>query len=136
MNRHDTDWMDDAACSGMDPDVFHPIHPHGFKGDPTHAVERARARDADILAVCDRCPVMEQCRAYALRNHELEGVWGGLTEMERRRILNKRRRSGANSLLHGTYGGYRRGCECEPCRDAGLAYVNQHRWSQGDPRTA
>jgi WhiB family redox-sensing transcriptional regulator len=129
----DPAWMADARCRGMDPDVFHPVHPHGLKGDPTRAVERARALDANILAVCAQCPVIDECRDYALHNGEDIGVWGGLTEMERRRILNRQRRGGKT---HGTYTMYRNGCDCEPCRTAGLAYVRKHRWSQGDPRPA
>ncbi|NUT41231.1 MAG: WhiB family transcriptional regulator, partial [Thermoactinospora sp.] len=34
---------------------------------------------------CARCPVVDECRSYALREGETEGIWGGLTPQERRR---------------------------------------------------
>ena len=44
-------------------------------------------------AVCDVCAVRELCLEYALGYREKEGVWGGATERERRRIIRQRRRS-------------------------------------------
>ncbi len=70
-------WRGKAACKGVDPDLFYPI----------------KDSDAeDAKAVCQQCPVRVPCLEYALANNEKEGVWGGLTERERRTIL--RRRSG------------------------------------------
>ncbi|MFC7590076.1 WhiB family transcriptional regulator [Nonomuraea antimicrobica] len=42
-------------------------------------------QEARAKAVCATCQVMEECRAYALRAGESEGIWGGLTPEERRR---------------------------------------------------
>lgn len=39
---------------------------------------------AAIKAECQRCPVIEQCRAYGLEHEDVVGVWGGLTDAERR----------------------------------------------------
>lgn len=76
------DWRDKAACAapGIDPGLF--FSPDsGERGRP-----RARcaddAREAAALAVCASCPVMEQCRAWAIQTGERHGVWGGLTEGE------------------------------------------------------
>jgi WhiB family redox-sensing transcriptional regulator len=44
-------------------------------------------------AVCDQCPVREACLEHALSVREKDGVWGGCTERERRRILRQRRRA-------------------------------------------
>lgn len=66
-------WMHDAGCAGMDPDLF---HPQLGENDTT---DEARA-------VCETCPVMHQCRWWALEHRERFGMWGGLSERQRRRI--------------------------------------------------
>ena len=43
-------------------------------------------------AICVRCPVLEECREYALEVGETHGIWGGLNEMERRALLRQRAR--------------------------------------------
>ena len=63
-------WVDDAACSAEDPELFFPER-------------NSYAREAK--AVCAACPVLEACRDYALTSPVgLAGVWGGTTEQERR----------------------------------------------------
>ena len=50
--------------------------------------------DADkAKEVCALCPVQSACLEYALARREKEGVWGGCTERERRRIIRQRRRT-------------------------------------------
>lgn len=71
-------WRQRARCRGVDPEIFHP----GEEEDPSAAKE-----------ICARCPVREACLEYALAVREKHGVWGGLTERERRRVLRQRRRS-------------------------------------------
>ncbi|HET7488705.1 MAG TPA: WhiB family transcriptional regulator [Acidimicrobiales bacterium] len=71
-------WRQRAACRGVDPDVFYP-------GDDEQAEE--------AKAICGICPVREACLEYALVNRERDGVWGGATERERRRILRQRRKT-------------------------------------------
>ena len=73
-------WRKRSACRGIDPDVFYPV---------SEAEEDA----AEAKAVCAQCPVRESCLEHALANREREGVWGGTTERERRRILRQRRKS-------------------------------------------
>lgn len=70
-------WVESAACAGMDTDLFFP-----HRGDD--------CRPAKL--VCDRCPVREACLEYALVNGERHGVWGGLSERERRRARRARAR--------------------------------------------
>ena len=73
-----TTWRQRAACRGIDPDVFYP----------------ATDEEADeAKAVCDQCPVRQLCLEHALASRERDGVWGGLTERERRRLIRQRRRS-------------------------------------------
>jgi WhiB family redox-sensing transcriptional regulator len=73
-------WRKRSACRGIDPDVFYPV---------SEAEEDA----AEAKAICEECPVRESCLEHALANREREGVWGGTTERERRRILRQRRKS-------------------------------------------
>ena len=71
-------WRQRAACRGVHPDIFYPLSDE----------------DADeAKGICDSCGVRETCLEYALANREREGVWGGATERERRRMLRQRRRS-------------------------------------------
>src|SRR5262245_37709587 len=73
------DWQLQGACRGMDSGFF--FHPHGERGS-------AKAnREAMAKQVCRACPVIEQCRRHALAAHEPYGVWGGLSESERDRII-------------------------------------------------
>lgn len=72
-------WQDHAACSSEDPDLWFPI-------GADHAVSQTKR----AKRVCYRCPVMPECRTYALTHHERHGVWGGLTEREREDILRAR----------------------------------------------
>lgn len=68
------DWRHHAACRRHDPELFFPV------GDGELAAEQAeRARD-----VCRGCPVASECLDWALRTGQDYGVWGGMTEQERR----------------------------------------------------
>jgi WhiB family redox-sensing transcriptional regulator len=71
-------WRQRAACRGVDPDIFYPV-----------SDEEAE----DAKAICGPCPVRHACLEWALTNRESDGVWGGATERERRRIIRRRRRS-------------------------------------------
>lgn len=73
------DWRVEALCRQEDPSAF--FHPDGERGTArTHRQEAAKR-------ICAACPVMVECRDYALRFAEPFGIWGGLTEEERSRML-------------------------------------------------
>jgi len=78
MWEPDEEWRDDAACSGSDNDAFFPI------GEDDESA-------ADAKAVCAACPVREACLQYALSTNQTEGVWGGMTGPERRRLRRRLR---------------------------------------------
>lgn len=80
------DWRDSAACRTEDPELFHP------KGDtgPWLAVIE------DAKAVCRRCPSRASCLQWALETGQDAGIWGGLSEAERRSL--KRRAARAISV--------------------------------------
>lgn len=73
-----TPWSTRAACRGLDPLIFFPATDE----------EAGRAK-----TVCSECDVRELCLEHALGTREREGVWGGHTERERRRITRRRRRT-------------------------------------------
>ncbi|MFL6123737.1 WhiB family transcriptional regulator [Actinophytocola sp.] len=66
-----TEWMRDALCAQTDPEAFYPDE-HGSV--------------APAKAVCAVCPVLAECRAYALETGQRFGVWGGLSAHERQQI--------------------------------------------------
>ncbi|WP_078591899.1 WhiB family transcriptional regulator [Streptomyces megasporus] len=72
-------WRELAACHGEDPELFFPI---GDGDAAARQTERARA-------VCRRCPVARACRSWAVRNGEVEGIWGGTTASERRALRRR-----------------------------------------------
>ncbi|MBX3314951.1 MAG: WhiB family transcriptional regulator [Actinobacteria bacterium] len=73
-----TSWRTKAACIGLEAFTFYP----------------ETDEDADkAKEVCALCPVQSACLEYALARREKEGVWGGCTERERRRIIRQRRRT-------------------------------------------
>jgi WhiB family transcriptional regulator, redox-sensing transcriptional regulator len=74
----DASWMDAANCLGCDPELFFPA-----RGESC----------VEAKAVCFGCRVRVDCLEYALATGEKHGIWGGLSERERRRL--RRRRGGA-----------------------------------------
>ncbi len=68
------DWRHRARCRGEDPDTLF--------------VQGAQQRD--VREVCTACPVRTECLAHALDNRIRFGVWGGMTERERRALLKRR----------------------------------------------
>jgi len=76
-------WQDDANCLGVDPDLFFP--------------ERG-ASTREAKEVCRGCVVRMDCLEFALASGEKFGIWGGLSERERRRLRRQRsRRVGASA---------------------------------------
>lgn len=97
-NRRAADWRDDAACREEDPETWFPI---GTTGEALLQIEEAKA-------VCRRCPVMEACGEWALTTRQDAGVWGGMSEAERRSIRKRRGRAPRPLAPCGTDAAYRR----------------------------
>lgn len=76
------EWQYDGLCREVDPEDF--FSPEAERGTP-----KARREEA-AKALCARCPVIEQCREHALTVQEPYGVWGGMSEADRREILEHR----------------------------------------------
>jgi WhiB family redox-sensing transcriptional regulator len=80
-------WYAQAACRGRDPNLWHAAEDAGKS-----SIAGQRKAHAEALAVCDSCPVVDDCLQYALAQPERHGVWGGLVPAERRRLLRPRPR--------------------------------------------
>lgn len=70
------EWVERAICSRTDPDLFTSTSPS--------AINKAKA-------ICQRCPVIEECLDHAIANKERSGVWGGKSPSELRSIIAKKR---------------------------------------------
>jgi WhiB family redox-sensing transcriptional regulator len=82
------DWRHRAACRDVDPELFFPI---GNTGPALVQIEEAKQ-------VCRRCPVTDACLRWALASGQDAGVWGALSEDERRAL--KRRNARARARAH------------------------------------
>jgi WhiB family redox-sensing transcriptional regulator len=82
------DWRHRAACRDEDPELFFPV---GTSGPALTQVAAAKA-------VCHRCPVASDCLAWALATGQDAGVWGGMSEEERRALKRRRARIGSTSF--------------------------------------
>ncbi len=82
------DWRHHAACREVDPEGFFPI---GNTGPALLQIEEAKQ-------VCRRCPVMESCLQWAVESGQDAGVWGGMSEDERRAY--KRRAARVRARAH------------------------------------
>ena len=75
MNFRNMTWRDEAACRNEDTGIF---------------FEDSDAGVAAAIAICGVCPVREECLEFALQTRQVDGIWGGLTEPERRRVRRRR----------------------------------------------
>jgi WhiB family redox-sensing transcriptional regulator len=83
------DWRHRAACRDEDPELFFPI---GTTGPALLQVE-------DAKAVCRQCRVIEDCLSWSLETNQEAGVWGGLSEDERRAAKRHGVRAGGTSIV-------------------------------------
>jgi WhiB family redox-sensing transcriptional regulator len=81
------DWRHAAACRDEDPELFFPI---GNTGPALLQIDEAKA-------ICGVCSVTEDCLQWALDTAQEAGVWGGLSEDERRLVRRRSVRPGATT---------------------------------------
>lgn len=79
IENTDHSWHTDAACLGAGPALWFPAKTDRFSQEAAKAV-------------CRQCSVTEACLAFALNNVITHGIWGGLSEKQRRRMRIARRR--------------------------------------------
>ncbi len=80
LGSADYEWRDDAICRDTDPELFFPV---GTTGLALVQIDRAKQ-------VCGECGVAQACLDFALDTNQDSGIWGGLTE-EERRVIRRRR---------------------------------------------
>jgi WhiB family redox-sensing transcriptional regulator len=87
----DDEWRRQASCRDTDPALFFPV---GSSGTALAEIDAAKA-------VCARCGVREACLDFAMQTNQEAGIWGGMSEDERRRLRRRwvaaRRAKGATS---------------------------------------
>jgi WhiB family transcriptional regulator, redox-sensing transcriptional regulator len=81
-------WVHRARCKDEDPELFFPI---GTAGSAAAQVDAAKA-------ICMQCEVRSECLEWAMDTGQDAGVWGGLSEEERRALRRARRRSEISRL--------------------------------------
>jgi WhiB family redox-sensing transcriptional regulator len=77
--RMDMQWLNEARCLTEDPELFFPV---GNTGPAAEQIEQAKA-------VCRECSVSSNCLEYAIKENQDSGVWGGLSEDERKSLKRK-----------------------------------------------
>ena len=82
------DWRHEAACRDEDPELFFPV---GNTGPALSQIEEAKV-------VCARCTVTADCLKWALESGQEAGVWGGLSEDERRALKRRAARNRARGI--------------------------------------
>lgn len=80
LGAADYGWRADALCRDTDPELFFPV---GTTGQALVQIDRAKH-------VCGQCPVKFDCLEFALDTNQDSGIWGGLSEEERRSIRRQR----------------------------------------------
>jgi WhiB family redox-sensing transcriptional regulator len=81
------EWRPRSACLSADPDLFFPIS----------ATAAAAPQIARAKAICAGCPVRSSCLGFAMAHRDLQGIWGGTTDEERRKTRRSKARSEARA---------------------------------------
>jgi len=82
------EWVHRARCKDEDPELFFPV---GTTGPAATQIDTAKA-------ICAQCAVRGECLEWAMTTAQDAGVWGGLSEDERRALRRARRRSELSRL--------------------------------------
>jgi WhiB family transcriptional regulator, redox-sensing transcriptional regulator len=83
------DWVHYAGCKDEDPELFFPV---GTTGPAASQIAAAKS-------ICSKCEVQVACLEWAMATGQDSGVWGGLSEEERRALRRARRRGEATTLV-------------------------------------
>ena len=76
LGNADYTWRRHATCRDTDPELFFPV---GTTGQALQQIAKAKS-------VCCECPVKIECLQFAMETNQDTGIWGGLSEEERRQI--------------------------------------------------
>jgi WhiB family transcriptional regulator, redox-sensing transcriptional regulator len=81
------EWRTRSACLSADPDLFFPIS----------ATAAAAPQITRAKTICAGCPVRSACLGFAMAHRDLQGIWGGTTDEERRKTRRSKARSEARA---------------------------------------
>jgi len=129
QDRVGRDWVKDAACRGIDPEVFMPEK--GGNTNHAKAICNGTPRTRNNPGT-PRCPVRDKCLEYSLQlAGPTVGVWGGKSERERRAIKRNETLVTVKRHIHGTQHGYDmhrrlKTPPCDACKEAHTA--NNKAW--------
>jgi WhiB family redox-sensing transcriptional regulator len=92
MGYPNDDWMRQAACLPVDPEIFFPTpkSESGIWGGESSAERRKAVKAAQVI--CEPCPVKAECFAYAHRIGATSGIWAGI-DFDDYHLLRRRLRS-------------------------------------------
>ncbi len=113
-------WADRGACVGASTSVFFP--------------ERGCTSAKPAKAICAACPVLDECREYALRAKPPLGIWGGTTERERRRGMLSSCATTTGTVVPGNRIASKAVAQCAANRTEGtssLVTATGRRWREG-----
>ena len=126
-------WRADAACATADdPSLWFAGADAGQHGQTVADARRKR----EAVAICQSCPVCDECLTWALESNEPFGIWGGLLPRQRRTLRRTVRRAAREAGVgvaaagadHGTRYTYQHaGCRCDACRKANTDYTRKVR---------
>lgn len=88
---HRENWRELAACRSAEPDLFFPA-PAGGQGGVSAGGQSGVSTDGEAeraKAVCAECPVRRECLQFALATRQAYGIWGGMSEHERRIVQGR-----------------------------------------------
>lgn len=85
-------WLTEARCRTEDPELFFPV---GNTGPAVDQIEQAKT-------ICRECKVVNHCLEYAIKENQDNGVWGGLSEDERKSLKRKYARARRSAQAIGT----------------------------------
>ena len=89
LGSADYSWRRNASCKDTDPELFFPVGTTG----------QALVQISEANVVCDECLVRGKCLDFALETNQDWGIWGGMSEDERRDIRRQRAAERRNSRL-------------------------------------
>jgi len=82
----DQDWRDKSKCRETGIDIFYPVDANG-EPDATYKVADEPGNPGEY---CNKCLVRRECLQYAIDNKIYDGVFGGMNEADRRKLINAR----------------------------------------------
>ncbi len=111
-----TSWHTQAACTNADTNIFYPAQGSGHKKDWAAA-----------KAICANCPVKQPCLEYALATNQTDGLWGGRTPDQRRKLRPAYRKAHRTCIDCRTTIGHK-GPNCLRCDTCAFTHKRQRQY--------